>query len=234
MRALPRAAFWCSWCFASVGCAPDEAPALVDAVWAAPGASGAGRGDPARAVNGVRGAGEHAGSLDVYSLPPGEDAWLALDLGGTLRDGPGAELVVFENPFLISGGPRRFMDPLVVEVSADGERWLAFPHDYRAPDETRYAWNPEDWVGFAGITPVRLHEEDAPGDPFDAEAAGGDAFDLAALPGDEGAALRARGVRYVRLVSARIATNPDTGLPFPSDPLSDGPDVDGVYVRHLD
>ncbi len=41
------------------------------------------------------------------------------------------------------------------------------------------------------------------------------------------------GVRYVRLVSARVRTNPDTGAPFPHDPLSDGPDVDGVYVRHV-
>jgi hypothetical protein len=234
MRALPRAASWCSWCLVLIGCGPVEAPVLVDAILAAPGASGTGRGDAALAVNGVRGAGEHAGSLDVYSLPPGDDAWLALDLGGTLRDGPGAELVVFENPFLISGGPRRFMDPLVVEVSADGTRWLAFPHDYQAPDEARYSWEPGSWRGFAGITPVRLHEEDAPGDPFDAEAAGGDAFDLASLPGPEGAALRAEGVRFVRLVSARIVTNPDTGLPYPHDPLSDGPDVDGVYARHLD
>lgn len=217
-----------------LGCAPGGGPWLVDAVREAPGATGTGRGDPMLAVNGVRGAGLHAGSLDVYSLGPGEDAWLSLELGGVLRDGPGDELVVFENPFLIAGGPRRFMDPIVVEVSSDGARWVAFPHAYGAPDPTRYSNDPAHWVGFAGITPVLLNEDEGLADPFDAEAAGGDAFDLAALPGPEGEAMRAAGVRFVRLVSARLATNPDTGLPYPHDAVSDGPDIDGVYVRRLE
>lgn len=232
MRALPPRAslVLCSFLF---GCAPAGGPTLVDAVLDAPGATGSGRGDPSFAVNGVRGAGPHAGSLDVYSFAPGEDAWLSLDVGGVVRDGPGAELVVFENPFLIAGGPRRFMDPIVVEVSSDGAQWVAFPHEYGAPDEARYSNDPAHWVGFAGITPVFLNEDEAPGDPFDA-AAGGDLFDLAALTGPEGEALRANGVRFVRLVSARLVTNPDTGLPFPHDPISDGPDVDGVYARRVE
>jgi hypothetical protein len=216
------------------GCAPAAGAVLVDTVASAPGATFEGTRDPARATNGVRGAGEHAGSLDVYSLGPGADAWISLELGGALYDGPGPDLVVFENPFVIGSGPRRFMDPIVVEVSTDAERWLAFPHDYLTDDETAYSSLPSAWSGFAGITPVLLHDDDAPGDPFDATAAGGDAFDLASLPGADGVRLRAEGVRYVRLVSARLVTNPDTGAPFPHDPVSDGPDVDGVYVRHLE
>lgn len=213
----------------AIGCAaPPSQPVLLDAVAAAPGATYVGRGDPALATNGVRGAGEHAGSLDVYSLPSGEDARLELAVPGVLIDESGPEIVVFENPFVIGGGPARFMDPMVVEVSSDGETWVAFPHEYACADETRYTTDPAAWRGFAGVTPVLLDEDDAPGDPFDPLAAGGDAFDLADLPAE------ARdGVRYVRLVSARVRTNPDTGAPFPHDPLSDGPDVDGVYVRHV-
>lgn len=216
-------------------CAPGAAPGphLADELVAAPGATGEGTRDPAHAMDGVRGAGTHAGSFDVYSLSPGDDATLTLGFSGArIVDGPGAELVVFENPFVIGDGPFRFMDPVLVEVSRDGETWLAFPHAFDAPDPTRWSPDPRHWHGFAGITPVLLHEEDAPGDPFDAEAAGGDAFDLSDLGADaEADAIRSEGFAYVRLTSARLVIDPATGAPFPHDAASDGPDIDGVYAR---
>src|SRR5690606_18184373 len=134
------------------GCAapPDVADPLdtgaappapwADEVLSAPGHTGFGTRDVARAVNGARGGGPRPGSLDVFSLglEPGVDDELVLRWSGRrLVDGPGPDLAVFENAFEVKGGGW-FIDPLVVEVSADGERWVAFPHDYTADDES--AW----------------------------------------------------------------------------------------------
>lgn len=212
--------------FASTGCA-SPAPSVAALVIDAPGASGEGYGDPALAVNGIRGGGERAQSLDVYSVPPREHLVLGWD-GQRLVDGPGPDLVVFENPFDYGDTGARFMDPTVVEVSADGETWVAFPFDYVADDESTYSPQPESWSGFAGITPVRLNEDTLPLDPFD-DGAGGDRFDLAALPDD----VRQAGVRFVRLSAATRWTNPDTDAPFPRDPVSDGIDIDGIAGRTL-
>ncbi len=222
------------------GCGrPAGEGVLADLVVDAPGATGEGYGDPSRAVNGVRGGGTHAGSLDVYSLDYRSRRSLTLAIDGhAVLDGPGADLVVFENPFQESSRDASFMDPVVVEVSSDGERWLAFPHDYIAADETLYEPHPEAWEGFAGVTPVLLHAETNPIDAFDPRA-GGDAFDLAELVGTDPATsalaeqLRAEGVRFVRLTSAAVLVNPDTGVPFPRDGVSDGADIDGVVARHL-
>jgi len=222
------------------GCGrPAGEGVLADLVVDAPGATGDGHGDPSRAVNGVRGGGTHAGSLDVYSLDYRSRRSLTLAIDGhAIIDGPGADLVVFENPFQETSRDASFMDPVVVEVSADGERWLAFPHDYVAPDEGVYEPHPELWEGFAGVTPVLLHAETNPIDAFDPRA-GGDAFDLAELVGTDAVTnalaeqLRTEGVRFVRLTSAAVLVNPDTGVPFPRDTVSDGADIDGVVVRHF-
>jgi hypothetical protein len=222
------------------GPGPDAGPPpevrLADVVVAAPGATGEGYGDPARAVNGVRGGGTANGSLDVYSLafPPAENVSITLGwTDGLLRNGPGDDLAVFENPFQTSGGP--FMDLIVVEVSRDGVTWRALAHDYVTADETVYVRDPAAWVGFAGRTPVLLHAEDNPVDPFDREAAGGDGLDLDDVVGDdaEAEAIRAEGVRQVRLVAAPSRINPDTGAPYVREAIANGADLDGVHGRYL-
>ena len=235
----PRVALRCSAVLgvALAGCTGGP-HGLADEIVEAPGATGVGFGDPRRAIDGVRGAGEHAGSLDVYSLDYRERTHLVLGFSGeVVIDGPGADLVVFENGFRQQGVDAFFMDPVVVEVSPDGARWLAFPHDYVAVDETLYEPHPEAWRGFAGVTPVRFDSErDA--DAF-AEGAGGDAFDLAELVGTDDASralaaeIRDAGARYVRLTSAALVVNPDTGVAFPRDAVSDGADIDGVAARLL-
>jgi hypothetical protein len=188
--------------------------------------------DPQRAVNQVRGAGERAGGTDVFSLDPEEGVLVLRWSERRLRNGPGADLVVFENGFRHPEG--WFIDPLIVEVSVDGERWVPFPHDYRAPDERVFHSAPDAWRGFAGRWPVGLNADTRPVDPF-GPAAGGDAFDLDDLgPGPEADAVRREGLRFVRLVPATARTNPDTGAPYPADPVSDGPDVDGIYGRYLE
>ncbi|MFK7992060.1 MAG: LIC_13355 family lipoprotein [Sandaracinaceae bacterium] len=202
------------------GCASARAEVASEVV-EAPGATGEGFLDPELAVNGVRGGGATMQSLDVYSIRPGTH--LVLGWGGrALMDGPGPDLFVYENAFAYGQDGAHFMDPTVVEVSADGERWTAFEHDYVTADETVYEPQPSAWRGFAGLQPVARHAEDNPLDPFEPEA-GGDAFDLADLPSE------AREVRFVRLSPASDWTNPDTGMPFVRDVVSDGPDIDGVF-----
>jgi len=217
----------------SAGCAREVPSAAATEVIDAPGASGTGYGDPARATNGVRGGGARMQSVDVYSIGIGEGAWLVLGFDGArVVDGPGDDLAIFENAFGY-GEDFTFMDPAVVEVSADGEEWIAFPHDYLAEDERAYSPRGEDWIGFAGVTPVFLHAEENPLDPFDPEA-GGDRFDLAALSeSEESERVRVEGARFVRISSAASHVNPDTGDRFVQDPVGNGPDIDGVVARTL-
>jgi len=216
----------------------SEEPALADTVVSAPGETGSGFGDASRAVDGVRGGGDETGSTNVFSLgyEAGADDHLVLSWGGRrITDGPGADVVVFENPFRIDHGPEHFMDPAIVEVSRDGDRWIAFPHDYVAEDETVYSALPEHWPGFAGVRPVRLHAEDNPVDPFDHDAAGGDPFDLSDLPTDdaEARAIARDGFTQLRITSAPARDNPDTGAPYVRSVSSNGPDIDGVVARHI-
>lgn len=221
--------------YAACGDAP-EAPVdphpgaqLADVVVSAPGADAYAFGDPDLAVNGVRGAGEHQGSFDVYAIAPTDDE-LVLAFADPVVDGDGPDLAVFENPFAVNGGGW-FIDPVVVEVSADCVAFAAFPHAYLGHDgdPTVYAADPAAWPGFAGLGPVRLHEEDDPVDPL-SDDAGGDRFDLADLVGTA-PELVDDGVLCVRLTGAAGWTDPATGAPYPRDPVSNGPDIDGVYAR---
>lgn len=109
------------------------------------------------------GGGDAQGSLDVVSLGNGGVIAVAF-AGNAIVDGPGADFVVFENPFETAGG--FFAELATVEVSLDGQTWHAFPCDaVRAP-----------YGACAGHTPVWLAGDDA---AFDPVTSGGDAFDLA-------------------------------------------------------
>lgn len=210
----------------------------ADEVVEAPGDTGEGFGDANNAVNGVRGCGDGCGSMDVFSLGYEADVNNLVVLrwsGKRVQNGPGVDFVVFENGFLIGAGPDCFMDHLVVSVSRDGVNWVVFPHDYTAADEMVFSWDPTCWPGFAGVHPVLLHEEENQVDPFDPDLAGGDGFDLDDLPDDggEAEAIKREGFVYLKLVSAPSELNPDTGEPYVKDPISNGPDIDGVYGRWL-
>ena len=220
------------------GAADGGGAALADVVVEAPGDTGEGLGDADHAIDGVHGAGTAQGNTDdVFSLgyDAGVDDYIVLSWDGRrVTNGAGADVAVFENAFLVGGGPEAFMDPAIVYVSRDGAAWVAFPHDYLAADETTYSSLPEDWRGFAGLAPVLLNDDTNPVDPFDAAAAGGDEFDLDDLPdAGEAGAIKAEGFLYLKIVSAPAETNPDTGAPYVSDPISNGPDIDGVYARQV-
>ena len=216
--------------------APVPIVRLADTVVDAPGATGTGFGDSTRAVNGVRGAGTGSGSLDVFSLgyvPDQNDHITLAWSNGRLLNGPGPDLVVFENPFLT--GSTTFMDIVLVEVSIDGIEFRALAHDYIAPNLAVYVANPALWPGFAGRTPVLLNIDTHPVDPFDAGAAGGDQLDLDTVVGDDpvAQAIRANGVRFVRLVSAPARIDPHTGARYVRAGISNGADIDGVYGRYV-
>jgi hypothetical protein len=216
----------------------DVAPEvrLADTVIDAPGASGRGFGDPMYAVNGVRGGGASNGSVDVYSLgyDPGVNDSITLGWADAVAgNGPGDDLAVFENPFVVAGG--MFMDLVIVEVSRDGAAWYPIAHDYVAGDETAYVHDPAAWPGFGGRSVVLLDVDLVPVDPFDRDLAGGDGFDLDDVVGDDAgaAAIRADGARQVRLVSAPARVNPDTGDPYVHDAISNGADIDGLAGRYV-
>ncbi len=209
-----------------VGCAPLEDP-LADLerasiIMEATAHTGEGTHDATRAINGVRGAGPAAGSLDVFTVGGRPGDALVLGFRGRAVDVPGDDLAVFENPFDVDGGGR-FMDPAVVEVSPDCEAFVPLPH--AGPAE--WSDDPDTWRGFAGVQPVLVHAEDHDVDPLGPDA-GGDRFDLAALdPADPVAAeVLEAGAACVRISSA-------TPWGFPAHPLSDGPDVDGVYAARV-
>jgi hypothetical protein len=153
-----------------------------------------------------RGAGLRRGSTDTLSL--GRGGSITLELGAPAVDGPGVDFLVFENAFLVGGDPATpYAEPAVVEVSADGETWLAFPcaaTDYPA------------LPGCAGVRPVLANADDPSVDPRDPEAAGGDGFDLAAI-----GATRARFVRIT-----------DVGTGRADGAGTDGFDLDAIAVVH--
>lgn len=114
---------------------------------------------------GPQGRGASAGSLDVVSLGCGGS--IVLGLGArSLKDGPGPDLVVYENPF------STWLELGEVAVSEDGQTWLTWPC---AKDDKA-----NGYPGCAGVTPV-LANADNGIDPLDPSQAGGDTFDLATL-----------------------------------------------------
>ena len=126
--------------------------------------------------------------MDIVSLGCGGQITLFFDEPGIV-DGPGPDLLVFENPFTMND--ETFAEPARVLVSEDGQTWGGFPCELDATG----TWPP---TGCAGIEPVH-----ADGHPAtDPAAAGGDAFDLADIGLSH--------ARYVRLVDVSEAYFGDT------------------------
>jgi hypothetical protein len=106
--------------------------------------------------------GPPGGTVDVASLGCEGTIVLEFDEPGIV-DGPGPDLIVFENAF-----SEDFPEPGEVSVSEDGLTWSVFPCE------------PISLDGCAGVHPtLALPGTDV--DPTDPELAGGDAFDLGEL-----------------------------------------------------
>jgi hypothetical protein len=146
-----------------------------------------------------------AGSLDVLSL--GRDGEIVMSFSGrTVVDGPGADFVVFENPFWIGGDAGNpFAELGAVAVSPDGETWQEFPCDPGRED----AFDP----GCAGWRP-RLRYDACATVPLDPEVCGGDPFDLADLGLSE--------ARFVRIRDLQGGAAPSAGF-----------DLDAIGAVHL-
>ena len=109
--------------------------------------------------------GGETGSLDVVSLGDGGEIVLEFtDI--ELTDGPGADLLVFENPF------PGWYETGIVSASEDAETWFEWPCDPLDADN--------EYPGCAGVGLVWASSTNNV-DPTDPDTAGGDAFDLAAL-----------------------------------------------------
>lgn len=151
-----------------------------------------------------QGEGELRGSTHVLSLGVGGS--VVLELGTAVVDGPGVDLLVFENAFYASGDRNApFTEPGIVGVSEDGVSFVEWPCD-PANDTTL--------AGCAGVLPVYARD----GVTGDAEVDGGDAFDLA----DVGVV----SARYVRIRDSGRGTGLRAQAP------TAGFDLDAVYVIH--
>jgi len=178
---------------------------------------------PGIVLGGPRGGGAFQGSQDTFSLGLGGSITLEFT-DNVVADGPGPDLIVFENAFLrrglTTGVP--YVEPSTVSVSADGVTWSTFPCHQ---DEAPY------YPGCAGVYPVFATTDDAAlvpsttpiaslvGVPTDGfvvpSGAGGDAFDLA----DLGLAV----VRFVRI---------DGGMLEPALDAQSGFDLDAVAALY--
>lgn len=151
-----------------------------------------------------RGGGDMAGGTDVVSLGAGGVLCLAFE--GAVIDGPGVDLLVFENAFTVAGSDRAFVELGEVSVSEDGERFVTFPCHSDAPSAP--------YTGCAGWNPV--YSSPANGlSPTDPRVAGGDPFDLS----------------EVGLSSAKVVCVRDLRTQAPAPP-STGFDLDAVAAVH--
>ena len=117
--------------FAVSGCDPEATPTrFISCVLSYEPGPGAGFGQakvPEIIYGPPIGGGTANGSQDVLTLGGGGE--IAFGFGGNaIVDGPGADFIVFENPFDIAGDPTDpYAEPGVVSVSEDGVTWVDFP-----------------------------------------------------------------------------------------------------------
>ncbi len=152
---------------APVACASENNPFADKVVSFQPGDSaGFGQdGYPTIVLGPPRGGGSGMGSLDVLSL--GKEGVIVLELTDIgVVDGPGVDLLVFENAF--SG----YVETAFVAVSEDGQTWREFPCD---PADAAHGY-----PGCAGVKHV-FSTPDNGISPTDPAVAGGDGFDLSTL-----------------------------------------------------
>jgi hypothetical protein len=129
------------------------------------------------------GGGACRGSTDVVALGTGGE--IVVEMGTDIVDGPGPDLLVFENPFYIGCDPKNgvYAELGEISVSEDGVAWATFPCVAGGPP----------YGSCAGWHPVS--------DTANAAAPGGDPFDLADV-----------GVTRARFVRVRdVASGADPG-----------------------
>lgn len=175
------------------------------------------------------------GATGVHSLGLGGDLTLGFAL--PIVDGPGADLIVGENPFrLTTGGWDTFAEMMFVEVSSDGVHFARFPSRYFGEPVQPGPFGTVQvgtYSNLAGQTPVLALTPNV--DAQDVVDAGGDAFDLADLAADPlvgNGLVDLQAITQVRLVDVQSGLSLDSrGTPI-FDPGSGSADVDAVTVIH--
>jgi hypothetical protein len=168
------------------------------------------------------GGGTDHGSTDVVSLGSGGSIVVSF-APNAIVDGPGADFIVFENPFWIGGDPNDpYAEPGEVSVSDDGVSWSAFACtptlDPQAGDGTGVA-GPYGSCG--GWQVVYSNAENAIS-PVDPSVAGGLALDLATVGLTH--------ARYVKIVDLTHEDCPEAG----PRPNTNGFDLDAVAIIHAE
>jgi len=179
--------------------------------------------------------GAPGGALAVHSL--GIDGSLTLGFAAPLTDGPGADLIVWENAFQVGTSFwLSFAELAFVEVSSDGVTFARFPSRYQGPDVAPGPFGNLPigaCSGLAGQHPVRATMAGA--DPLDVVEAGGDAFDLADLQGDPNVLnglVDLQAITQVRLVDVVSGVSTDTNGVAILDPGAGSADIDAVAALH--
>lgn len=153
-----------------------------------------------------QGGGPINGSNHVFALGVGGSTVLHLNI--RMWNGPGTDLIVYENPFFVSGSVwSAFCELLFVEVSTNGIDFARFPNDFDGPPGpylqggAQLGADVTYYDGFAGVYPVSAFP---PGvNPLNVVAGGGDAFDLADLldhPLVLGGQVNLDDINFVRLI----------------------------------
>lgn len=208
--------------------------------------------DPNKAINGVCGAGELVGSLDVYALDiTGPGASIVLSWGGkTVKNVFGDDFIVYDNSFRISDDTNTYaMDPSVIQVSIDGTNYCGFNPSYSGANVNLM----DSWTKFGGLRPVYYNMTTKPYTNEDLFIntgglfllGGGDGFDLDQIdendPNDSGCNgtlvinIKTIGFKFIKITSASNVNNPgNPGNKFPWPPGSyNGSDIDGVVAREI-
>lgn len=199
--------------------------------------AGGGVFQPLNALGAPLGGGTFMGSLAVHSL--GIGGTLTLGFAQPLRNGPGVDFLVAENPFESTTFGATFAEFCFVEVSSNGTDFARMPARWFGPDVEpgTFAVIPVGSAeNLAGQVPVLAGSAQAAGaDPQDVCEAGGDAFDLQDLAGHpEVTAGRVNlgAITQLRLVDARSGIDRDAAGRLVRDTGSGSADIDAVTVIH--
>ncbi|MFK7742363.1 MAG: hypothetical protein AB8H80_18765 [Planctomycetota bacterium] len=176
------------------------------------------------------------GSTVTHSL--GIQGDLTVTFSTAITNGPGADLIVSENPFRSFTTPdESFAEVCFVEVSSNGTDFVRFPARYFGPAVQPGAFGfigVGVYSGLAGQTPV-LVPSDPSADPRDVCEAGGDSFDLQDLAGEPlvlTGTVNILAITHVRLVDVESGVSLDaTGTPI-FDPGAGSADIDAVTAIH--
>ena len=217
---------------ATTDCFPDRIVALTTGTVSSPPATNTW--EPGIVLGPPGDATPTTGSLAVMSLGHGGTITLEFT-DNVVVDGPGPDLIVFENPFFCTSVPLSdadpysvFAEPGIVAVSEDGVDFRTFPYDATALSQVTTLCTDKsllkNLIGLMGITPSFTGNWTVPDDPlvFDplspggVSGHGGDAFDLATV-----GLARARFVRI---------TDPNLSIGIPG--ASEGLDLDSVVAIH--